>query len=167
MSVASEKFAELYVAEHDRLERQICKRIGCRATASDLVHDIFLRLWEKATQRNGSDAAYLTRCARNATIDHVRAERRRGEYFAQILPEQYASRFTSEAASPHDVMSARQTLSNIEIALAALPKQTRHIFLLNRVHGRSFSEIAVVFGISQRAVAKHMARAVSACEQPV
>lgn len=167
MSVASKKFAELYVAEHDRLERQICKRIGCRATASDLVHDIFLRLWEKATQRSGSDAAYLSRCARNATLDHVRAERRRGEYFAQILPEQYASRFASEVASPHDVVSARQNLGNIETVLAELPKKTRHIFLLNRVHGRSFSEIAAVFGISQRAVAKHMARAVAECEQAI
>ncbi|WP_196906650.1 sigma factor-like helix-turn-helix DNA-binding protein [Candidatus Symbiopectobacterium sp. 'North America'] len=36
--------------------------------------------------------------------------------------------------------------------------------MLNRVHGRSFSEIAAVMEISSRAVAKHMARAVAACE---
>lgn len=64
-------------------------------------------------------------------------------------------------------MSARQSLGSIDDALSALPKQTRHIFLLNRIHGRSFSEIAGVFGISQRAVAKHMARAVAACEKVV
>lgn len=167
MNLTSKKIAELYAAEHDRLERQIFRRIGCRATAGDLVHDIFLRLWEKATQRSGSDAAYLTRCARNATIDHVRSERRRGEYFARILPEQYAWQYACETASPHDVMSARQSLGSIDDALSALPKQTRHIFLLNRIHGRSFSEIAGVFGISQRAVAKHMARAVAACEKVV
>ncbi|WP_132277804.1 sigma factor [Neorhizobium sp. BT27B] len=63
MTIAYENIAKLYAAEHDRLERQIFWRIGCRATAGDLVHDIFLRLWEKATQPRGSDAAYLTRCA--------------------------------------------------------------------------------------------------------
>jgi len=73
----------------------------------------------------------------------------------------------AKLASPHDVMSARQSLGSIDDALSALPKQTRHIFPLNRIHGRSFSEIAGVFGISQRAVAKHMARAVAACEKVV
>lgn len=162
-----EDIAALYITEHARLERQILRRVGCRATACDLVHDIFLRLWERATERSGSDASYLSRCARNATIDHVRAERRRSEYFARILPEQYGGRYASETASPHDVLSARQSLGSIGDALSALPKQTRHIFLLNRIHGRSFSEIAGVFGISQRAVAKHMARAVAACENVV
>jgi RNA polymerase sigma factor (sigma-70 family) len=56
-------------------------------------------------------------------------------------------------------------LRAIEDALAALPERTRHIFLLNRVYGRSFSEIAQVVGISRRAVTKHMARAVAVCEE--
>jgi len=161
MSSKSEQITALYISEFDRLERQICRRVGCRATAGDLIHDIFLRLWERATERSGSEAAYLNRCARNATIDHVRAEQRRSEFFGRILPEQYSA----TPVSPHDLLSARQALSSIDDALAALPKQTRHIFLLNRIHGRSFSEIAGVLGISQRAVAKHMARAVAACQQ--
>lgn len=160
MSAKAEEITALYVAEHDRLERQICRRVGCRATACDLVHDIFLRLWERATDRKGNEAAYLTRCARNAAIDHVRAERTRIEFFGGILPEQYAP----NPATPHEMLSVRQDIRNIDKVLAALPKQTRHIFLLNRIHGRSFSEIASVLGISQRAVAKHMARAVKACD---
>ncbi|WP_210237828.1 RNA polymerase sigma factor [Aliirhizobium smilacinae] len=161
MSITTDQVAALYAAEHARLERQIWRRVGCRSTACDLVHDIFLRLWERATERSGLEAAYLTRCARNAAIDHVRAERRRHEFFSRILPEQY----TSTPSSPDEVLAARQSIRSIDDALAALPKQTRHIFLLNRIHGRSFSEIAGVLGISQRAVAKHMARAVAACER--
>ena len=45
------------LAEHDRLERQICRRIGCRSTAGDLVQDIFLRLWERATDWSGESPA--------------------------------------------------------------------------------------------------------------
>lgn len=159
MIAKSEHFASLYVAERDRLERQICRRIGCRATACDLVHDIFLRLWERATDRDGNESAYINRCARNAAIDHLRASQRRTDFFGKILPEQYAP----QPASPHDILAANQSLNSIDEALAALPTRTRHIFLLNRIHGRSFSEIAGAFGISQRAVAKHMARAVAAC----
>ncbi|KJF67497.1 RNA polymerase sigma factor [Rhizobium nepotum] len=163
MSVKTEKITALYVAEHDRLERQICRRVGCRATACDLVHDIFLRLWERAMDRRGDEAAYLSRCARNAAVDHMRSERSRREFFAGMLPEQYAP----DPISPHEIVSARQQIRGIDNALAALPKRTRHIFLLNRIHGKSFSEIAVAMGISQRAVAKHMARAVAVCVETV
>ena len=160
MSANISDIATLYVTEHDRLERQIYRRVGCRSTACDLVHDIFLRLWERATERKGDSAAYLTSCARNAAIDHVRAERTRHEFVQGILPEQYAP----ASPTPYDVLAAREGVRNLDVVLASLPTKTRHIFLLNRVHGRSFSEIAEAFGISPRAVAKHMARAVAACE---
>lgn len=160
MYAKTKEITDLYVSEHKRLERQITRRVGCASIAADLVHDIFLRLWERATARLSEPAAYLSRSARNAAIDHIRTEKRHNEFMAGILPEQYST----PAPSPDDIVSARQSLRSIDDALAALPERTRHIFLLNRVHGRSFSEIAEVLGISRRAVTKHMARAVAACD---
>lgn len=61
-------------------------------------------------------------------------------------------------------MQARQGLTGVDAALAALPERTRHVFLLNRIHGRTFAEIAAVMEISERMVAKHMARAMAACQ---
>ena len=161
MNGNSNEIAALYVAEHQRLERQISRRVGCSSTASDLVHDIFLRLWERTAGRLAEPSAYLSRSARNAAIDHIRSERRRADFFNGLLPEQYAV----GPASPDDIVCAREAIRNIDDALAALPTRTRHIFLLNRVHGRSFSEIAEVLGISKRAVTKHMSRAVAVCEE--
>lgn len=163
MNGKTNEIAALYIAEHERLERQISRRVGCASTASDLVHDIFLRLWERTAGRLAEPAAYLSRSARNASIDHLRAERRRTAFFNGLLPEQYAV----SPASPDDIVCAREELGRIDDALAALPARTRHIFLLNRVHGRSFSEIAEVLGISKRAVTKHMSRAVAVCEEVV
>lgn len=159
MTANGKKIAALYVAEYGRLERQIGRRIGCSSTAGDLVQDIFLRLWERATDWRGEPAAYLNRCARNAAIDHIRAERSRSTFFAGILPEQYAG----TPATPETILAARQDVRRVDDLLAELPQRTRHIFVLNRVHGRSFSEIAGAMGISKRAVEKHMARAVLAC----
>lgn len=161
MNSKTEDIAALYVAEHKRLERQITRHIGCAATARDLVQDIFLRLWERTAGRLSEPAPYLTRSARNATIDHVRAEKRRGELLNDLL---LSEQYNTLPPCPDDVIAARQTLRGIDDVLAALPERTRHIFLLNRVHGRSFSEIAEALGISRRAVTKHMARAVAACD---
>jgi RNA polymerase sigma-70 factor (ECF subfamily) len=160
MNVKAEEFERLYIAERSRLERQLRRKVKCPATACDLVQDVFLRLWEKATERRDCDSAYLTRSARNAAIDHGRAERRRRNFFGGIVSEQYVA----PEPTPFDIVAARDDLRSIEDAIGSLTKKTRHVFLLNRVHGKSFTEIAEVMGISVRAVAKHMARAMAVCE---
>lgn len=160
MAEKGKDLSELYHTERKRLERQIGRKVGCRSTASDLVQDIFLRLWEKAVEWKGDSAAYLSRCARNAAIDHIRAEQTRAEYLRDNVPDDQMAL----SASPEEIVSAHQNIRHIDEVLASLPEKTRHIFLLNRVHGRSFSEIASAMNISSRAVAKHMARAVAACE---
>ncbi len=161
MTSKSEEIAALYATEHDRLERQISRRVGCRSTAGDLVQDIFLRLWERAIDWKGDSAAYLSRCARNAAIDHIRAERTRAEALGGILPVQVGV----APAAADDLVAARQAVRSMDQALAALPRKTRHVFFLNRIHGRSFAEIAMAMGMSKRAVEKHMARAVRACSE--
>lgn len=159
MTTRSDQIAQIYAAEHGRLTRQILRRIGCHSTASDLVQDIFLRIWERATSWNGSPSAFLTRCAQNAVVDYARSQKVRRAAFATLEAQAPPS-----PASPFEIVAARQTIRSVDDTLAALPRRTRHIFLLNRIHGRSFVEIAGVMEISERAVAKHMARAVAACE---
>ncbi len=157
MNSKADQLAKLYLAEHVRLERTLRRKVGCAATASDLVQDIFLRLWERASDFTLITPAYVRRSAQNAAIDHARAQRVRQSYAAEILPEQ----IQSAPSTPFDIISARQIA---EAALATLPKQTRHIFLLSRIHGRTFREIADVMNISERAVARHIERAIAACE---
>lgn len=157
MSSKTDQLSRLYLAEHARLEQVLRRRTGCAATASDLVHDIFLRLWERAVDVTSVSPAYLGRSARNAAIDHKRSQTVRHTFAASVVPEQ----MHAPQATPFDIVAAQQS---IDLALQALPKQTRHIFLLNRVYGRTFREIANVAGLSERVVARHIARAIAACE---
>lgn len=159
MTSRAEEFTQIYASEHLRLERQILRRVGCHSSASDLVQDVFLRLWERAITWNGSTSAFLTRCAQNAAIDYRRGQKVRNAALATLAVQPPSSQ-----ASPFEIIAARQSIRSIDEALAALPSRTRHVFLLNRIHGRSFLEIAGAMGISERAVAKHMARAIDSCE---
>ena len=43
-------------------------------------------------------------------------------------------------------LEAGNDLRQVEAALRSLPERTRHIFLLNRIHGRTYAEIAKVTG---------------------
>lgn len=155
--------AALYLSESARLRRKLARMVGDQAIAADLLHDIFLRLWRRAEPLDGNDAAYLTRSARNAAIDHLRAERIRADFVKGTVPEQHAG----GVPSPHAVLEAREGLSQVDTAIRALPERTRHIFLLNRVHDSSYPEIAAAMRISTSAVEKHMARALAALRKAV
>lgn len=158
MSETSFDLTALYTTERRRLETRISRMIGCRAAAADLVHDLFLRLWDRPPRQGGDPTGYLVRSARNAAIDHLRAERVRLAFIEGTVREQHGA----PAPSPHDVLEARQELSEVDAIIRALPERTRHVFLLNRIHGRSYRDIAGALGVSASAVEKHMSRALAA-----
>lgn len=157
-------FVRLFTAERGRLLGRLSRRTGCPATAADIVQDIFLRLWERTTDATGNPAAYLNRSARNAAIDHLRAERVRAAHVAGLTPEQHAP---AVAPTPEALLEVRDRLDRVDEAIRRLPERTRDIFLLHRIHGRGYGEIAGVIGISVSGVEKHMARAVEACRRSI
>jgi len=157
MTTSRADMAALYISERDRLQRRIRRIVGCNATAADLLHDLFVKLSSRSGC-TGDPRAFLTTSARNAAIDHLRHERVKAEYAAGIIEEQYAC----GPAQPSQILEARDGLRHVDDVIRRLPEKTRHIFLLNRIHGRSFSEISKVMGLSSSAVEKHMSTAMKA-----
>ena len=139
------------------------RRVGCRATAADLVQDLFLRFWRKPQVEIEALDSYLMRCAGNIAIDHLRSEGAR-ERVNDNLPEPLE---LPQESQPQAALEASSDLRRIEAALRELPERSRHIFLLNRIHGRTYGEIAKVMGLSQSAVEKHMMRALEACKASI
>ncbi|WP_165668908.1 RNA polymerase sigma factor [Metapseudomonas otitidis] len=149
-----------FLAERSRMEALVNRRVRCRATAADLVQELFLRFWRRADAQVEDLATYLLRSARNMAIDHLRSEGSRSRTEAGLLAEQHLP----EPAAPEAALAAGHDLRHVQAALRALPERTRHIFLLNRIHGRTYGEIAQAMGLSQSAVEKHMMRALEACK---
>lgn len=156
-SCSRDTLTRLYRDEGGRLERQIARRIGNRSLAQDLVQDVFLRLWERKGELQGNPAAFLSRAARNAAIDHLRRETVRRAWQAGAAPP------LPPPDPAFELLSARQSAEAVRRALEAMPETTRRLFLMNRAQGLSFHEIAARCGMSRRNVAKHMARAVACC----
>lgn len=57
--------------------------------------------------------------------------------------------------------AARRRLRQLEGAVAELPERTRRIFVLNRLHGETYQEIADRLGVSVSTVQKHLMRALA------
>ncbi|GLK87520.1 RNA polymerase sigma factor [Pseudomonas turukhanskensis] len=152
-------FLRVFLSQRSQMEALVSRRVGCRATAADLVQDLFLRFWRRPQVQVEELSTYLLRSARNMAIDHLRSESSRNRTETGLLTEQLG-----EPSAPDAALAASHDLQRVEQALRALPARTRHIFLLNRVHGRTYGEIAKVMQLSQSAVEKHMMRALDACK---
>ncbi len=63
-----------------------------------------------------------------------------------------------------DLAEHRQLLSVLHEAIAQLPPQCRRAFLLRKVHGLSYKEIARAMGISPSTAEKHLALALRRCD---
>lgn len=156
------RFLQVFLAQRARMEALVSRRVGCRATASDLVQDLFLRFWRRPEVKVEALDTYLLRSASNLAIDYLRSEGSRDRAEGLHDPDE-----PQGSQLPEQALEVDHDLQRIEAALRALPERTRQIFLLNRIHGCTYGEIAKAMQLSQSAVEKHMMRALEACKASV
>ena len=44
---ARARFLQVFLAQRARMESLVSRRVGCRATAADLMQELFLRFWRR------------------------------------------------------------------------------------------------------------------------
>lgn len=129
----------------------------CRdgALADDLAQDVLERVVRAMRLTEVRDPTALAyRVADNLLIDHHRSAARRT--FAVLSPEQ-----AGDEADPAQSAEARADLVRVIAALHAMPAQRRRIFLRRRYDGASCGDIAREFGITVKAVEKHITKALA------
>ncbi|MDG2535245.1 sigma-70 family RNA polymerase sigma factor [Sphingomonas sp. HITSZ_GF] len=149
------RFDVLYREQAPRLRRWLDARLRSSEEANDLVQDAFARLL-------GSDArdglrqpeAFLNRIVRNLLIDRSRRVSNRTPHVPIDEANEPAARATQE-----DGIEVAQMRERYRSAVAALPPRTREVFVLHRVEGLGYKEIATQLGISIRTVEWHMGEA--------
>lgn len=151
----------LLVAHYDELAGYLTRRLGSAGSASDVLHDTYLRLQALgAVPGLDNPRAYLFRIADNIALDRVRADLRRQRRFVH---DETAEQRPSEAPSAEAVLEHKQRLRLLAAAIAELPPRCREVFLLHKRDGLSHGEIARRLGISRSAVEKHVMKALAHC----
>jgi RNA polymerase sigma-70 factor (ECF subfamily) len=129
-------------------------RSGEEAVAADLVQEAFLRLWENCKKVTPDKArAYLYTVARNKQYK-LHARREVARKYAALLPAE-----ATAPADPQHILEEAEFAGRLRRAIAQLTPASREVFLLNRVEGLKYREIADQLQISQKAVEKRMHRA--------
>lgn len=151
----------LYQAEQGRLRSFARKLVGNHAAAEDVVQQAFTNLLARIDQTQ-PNAAYAARAVRNLALNHLRDARRRGE---MGLAEGELERIADEQPTPEAVALYRSELRLLLEAVAALPPRRRQAFVLNRLEGLSYDEVAKRMGISRNTVITQIVAALAELDQ--
>ncbi|MEC9413938.1 MAG: sigma-70 family RNA polymerase sigma factor [Pseudomonadota bacterium] len=149
----------LYREHHSWLHRWLRGRLGCEHSAADIAHDTYIKVMLSNTiPTDDQPRRYLTRIAKSLVIDLFRRRQIEAAYLETVrhLPEQ-------DIPSEETQHIVVETLLEIDQMLQTLPNHVRQAFLMRKLDGMSYREIAAVMNVSVSSVEKYVAKALTAC----
>jgi RNA polymerase sigma-70 factor (ECF subfamily) len=151
--------AALYTDHHAWLHNWLRRRHGCTQRAADLAQDTFCRLleWPELTLTE-HPRRYLATVARRLLIDDSRRARAECSFL-----EAWTLLADTAAPSPERIATAIDELAAIAQLLDGLPAKARRAFLLSRLDGLGYREIAAELDVSTSMVKQYIARVLSHC----
>ncbi len=148
--MTQEQFKILFDLYFDPIRSYLYYRSGDVHVATDLAQDTFMRIWEKKMELDpNKDVALLYKIAGDLFISYFRRER-----LWNNMPKEI--RFEQMGTSPEEVMQARELEETYERVLGALPENQRIVFLMSRVDGLTYREIAERLSLSVKAIEKRV-----------
>ncbi len=149
----------LYDGHHQWLNSWLRNQLGCHETAADLAQDTFLRILLK-TEPPVVDKprAYLSTIAKGLMMNHWRRQALEQAYL-DILYAQ--PEITHPSQEEHALVI--EALMQLAKTLEGLSPRCRQVFVLGRLEGQSYQQIAAKLNISVNMVQKAMSQAMLNC----
>ena len=153
-------YSEIFSSHSRTVFNYIYYKFGNEEKAQDAVQEAFVKLWENCAKVAPEKAkAFVYKVANNLYLNVIKAEKVRLKYKD---PE---ANITQE--NPEFLMEEQEFRQKLDSALAALPKNQRTTFLLNRIDGKKYREIAEIEGVSVKAIEKRMHLALKALREQI
>lgn len=130
------------------------KYTGDLDSSRNLVHEVFIQLWEKFDLLP-SDTNYKSYCftaVRNRCLNYIR-DRKKFVTLENVSEDQ--------RTVLNSALETAELEQKIESAIASLPGKCKMVFELNRVDGLKYSEIAAKMNISVKTVEAQMSKALA------
>lgn len=149
-------FSSIYNDIGQTVWRFIYYKCGDEAQADDLVQEAFIKLWNNCAKVAKEKArSFLFTVANNAFLNEV-AHKKVVLRHAQMSPTKVDNQ------SPEFILEEKQYNKKLQDAISNLTEAQRTAFLLNRIEGMKYTEIAEHLNISVKAVEKRMSQALKA-----
>ena len=160
--VCEEKVFQTVFMEHAKTIRNfIYYKCGDHNKASDIVQDAFVKLWQKCKDVSYEKArSFLYTVANNLFLNDVAHQK-------VVLKHQNANHSILTNENPEFLLEEKQYNEKLQRAINNLTEGQREAFLLNRIDGKKYAEIAEMLNISVKAVEKRIHGALVALRKEI
>jgi RNA polymerase sigma-70 factor (family 1) len=130
--------------------------VHSKEIAEDIVSELFAAFWQDRIfeQITSSYRAYLYKAVRFRAYNYLRWQLKRSD----SLDSNHLL-LTAQTVSPDDALQYTELHQRVEKIIQQLPPQCRRAYLLKRVEGKKYEEIAIELQISAKAVEGLVSRA--------
>lgn len=157
-------YTAIYLQYHTGIYNFLLRFTRNPILAEDLVHDVFLRLWETRDQLDikSSFTSYIFRFAKNAAINQLN----RIALYDTIRDEViHRVSLSMNNQSLMNEVEAREYAELLQKAISSLPPQRREAFILCRQNGKTYEEAAASMNISRNTLKQHLSLAVKSIKE--
>lgn len=128
-------------------------KTGSVDLADDIVQEVFLKLWSmRDSVRNDTIKSLLYTIAGNIVKNHYK-------HLQVTYNFQKENSIESPSESADSEVRMDELNRQLQDVMALIPESAREVFLMNRIEGLSYSEIAERLGLSVKAIEKRMSEA--------
>jgi len=135
---------------YDRFSRPLfsvaLRVLNDAAEAEDVLHDVFVTLWDKAADfesSRGHAFSWALTLTRNRAIDRVRSRKRRSEILTQAVPADLGYDEAADAKlDSADTLWVKEKAAAVRSAVATLPADQRQVLELAYFGGLTQQQIA-------------------------
>ncbi len=135
-----------------------------REETENLIQDVFLNLWENRhkVEKDSSVKSYVFTIAYNSAISVIRKKVRESQFIEYLKSIQEVNGEAADVKIEYDEL--KNKLDNI---IQTLPPRQKEVYMLHRVEGLKYSEIAKRLNISENTIENHMSRAIKTIREKI
>ena len=162
--MSQSRFNIVFLTQRLSLLRTLQGMVGNPSTAEDLLQETYLRVTRALDERPVEHLEpFVFQTARNLALDHLRARRVQARTLVEDVPEQIRHNVAAPTSSSEDAAHAEQLLKHLSVSLGQLSTRQQRIFILSRLHGASYLEIAEQLQVSASTVQKELKLIMAIC----
>ena len=155
------QFDKMYSALVVSLRNYIFFKCGSKDRAYDITQEAFIKLWQNCAKVTPKKAkSYVYTVATNLFLNEVAHEK---------VVFNYRKETTSSVnnQNPQYLLEEKEYGEKLQRALSKLTEIQRTAFLMSRVEGKKYREIAEILGISEKAAGKRISDALETLRQHI